>query len=354
MRRLVVGAVFLVAACAGGPTVKVMPCDEAQPPGIRLSGDGTRLETTLSVLTYNIEGLSWPARTGRAKHLREIGEQLDQMRDRGEAPDVVMFQEMFSGAAEAAVFSTGYPAVAKGPVRSTPAHDAATESLPGKAKPLRGEIGIALLGSGLAIASNYPLTSVESQAYGRRSCAGFDCLANKGVMLARLHVPGVPATVDLYNTHMNARGASRVSRERNLAAHQRQTAEAARFIAQTHSDGSPVIFGGDFNMRHSEERFSAFSAHHPLRLVHRVCAGPESGCDVRMSWDGDAPWMDTQDLQFFSNGSTVSVRPIRVEAMFDGGPGGPLLSDHDGFLVTYELSWPKDAARTRCRIGPRA
>ena len=59
-----------------------------------------------------------------------------------------------------------------------------------------------------------------------------------------------------------------------------------------------------------------------------------------MSWDGDEPWMDTQDLQFYADGRTVRIRPLRVEAMFDGGPSGPRLSDHDGFLVTYELRWP--------------
>lgn len=58
-----------------------------------------------------------------------------------------------------------------------------------------------------------------------------------------------------------------------------------------------------------------------------------------MSWDGDEPWMDTQDLQFFWPGDRVAIRPIRVEAMFDGGESGPVLSDHDGFLVTYELRW---------------
>ena len=59
-----------------------------------------------------------------------------------------------------------------------------------------------------------------------------------------------------------------------------------------------------------------------------------------MSWDGDAPWMDTQDLQFFADGEQLTVRPVRVESLFDGGASGPRLSDHDGFLVTYELRWP--------------
>lgn len=36
----------------------------------------------------------------------------------------------------------------------------------------------------------------------------------------------------------------------------------------------------------------------------------------------------------------MKVRPIRVEGMFDGGPSGPVLSDHNGFRVVYEFSWP--------------
>ena len=54
----------------------------------------------------------------------------------------------------------------------------------------------------------------------------------------------------------------------------------------------------------------------------------------------DAPWMDTQDLQFFWEGNPASIRPIRVEALFDGRPESPTLSDHDGFMVTYEIAWP--------------
>ena len=76
--------------------------------------------------------------------------------------------------------------------------------------------------------------------------------------------------------------------------------------------------------------------------------GEDVGCDVRMSWDGDEPWMDTQDLQFYWPGSLISVRPIRVEAVFDGRPGSPQLSDHDGFLVTYGLEWPAAASASGC------
>ena len=43
--------------------------------------------------------------------------------------------------------------------------------------------------------------------------------ADKGVVLATLAVPGVPEGIDLANTHMNARKASKVAPARHRAAH---------------------------------------------------------------------------------------------------------------------------------------
>lgn len=333
------GCSLLLAGCGLPPPARTMACtDPVRPPVISPAGDQS-FRTNISVLTYNLEGLGWPARTGRAKYLREIGDRLDAMRAAGNAPDIVLFQEMFSSAAKKAVAATGYPAIASGPRRTTPPRNSISAPLPGKARLKRGEWGLRLVGSGLAIASRYPILSVERRAFGRKSCAGLDCLANKGIMLARIAIPGLPMPVDIFNTHMNARGASRAPASRNLAAHDRQALEASEFIEDTHDDDYPVIFGGDFNMRQSEQRWENFSRYQSLALVHHVCADPASRCDVRLSWDGDAPWMDTQDLQFFWSGDSVSVRPIRVEAVFDGGPSGPQLSDHDGFMVTYELRW---------------
>jgi endonuclease/exonuclease/phosphatase family metal-dependent hydrolase len=168
-------------------------------------------------------------------------------------------------------------------------------------------------------------------------------------MLARIAIPGLPTPIDIYNTHMNSRGASRTSETRNRAAHDRQALEASEFIDNTHDDAFPIVFGGDYNMRRSEPRWENFSRYESLNLVHRVCADAANGCEVLMSWDGDAPWMDTQDLQFYWAGNPVTIHPIRVEAMFDGRPGSPQLSDHDGFMVTYQLQWPASArARWRC------
>jgi endonuclease/exonuclease/phosphatase family metal-dependent hydrolase len=355
--KLLSGCLLLVTAgCSTvSPPSRGIACDAALPPKVTFSADGQNATTTLSVLSYNIEGLGWPARSGRKPSLMEIGRHLSEMHGAGTAPDVVLFQEMFGDPAKKAVRSSGYPAIESGPHRTTRARGSTKEKLPGVSRWKRGELGLHVYGSGLAIASRYAIVDTDRRAYGRKSCAGFDCLANKGIALARIDIPGVPTLIDVYDTHMNSRGASKAPAPRNLAAHDRQALEASEFIDRTHDDSTPVIFGGDFNMRHSEPRWENFSRYQSLELVHRICKDPASGCDVRMSWDGDEPWMDTQDLQFLWSGDRVQIRPIRVEALFDGRPGSPRLSDHDGFLVTYELSWKaSDTRRPGCSPIPGA
>jgi endonuclease/exonuclease/phosphatase family metal-dependent hydrolase len=344
-RRLCGGAglALLLAGCATPPPARTLACSDATAPEIVRSADGTKASTTLKVLTFNIEGLGFPARSGRAAELKQIGARLAAMRAAGTGPDIILFQEMFSGTAKAAVAASGYPAIASGPRRTTRASGSTSEALPGKAKLKRGEVGLHFTGSGLAIASRYPILSTQMRAYGKSACAGIDCLANKGIMLARIAILGVPTPIDIYDTHMNSKGASKAPEPRHLAAHDRQALEASQFIDSTHDDAFPVILGGDFNMRHSESRWENFSRYQSLSLVHRVCADQASECDVRMSWDGDAPWMDTQDLQFFWSGDLASIRPVRVEAVFDGSPDSPQLSDHDGFMVTYRIEWPSGA-----------
>ncbi|MEO7654975.1 MAG: endonuclease/exonuclease/phosphatase family protein [Sphingomicrobium sp.] len=336
---LVIAAALLTTSCGTSPPLRILACHGAAEPTLALSADGQSKTATLKVLTYNIEGLGWPARKGREPELRQIGEHLDAMRQAGTGPDIVLFQEMFSGAAKAAVLASGFPAVTPGPSTATRAVGSSRDKLPGKAKLKRGEIGLHFAGSGLAIASRFPIIATDMRAYGKRSCAGMDCLSNKGIVLARIAIPGLPTPIDVYDTHMNSRGASKAPAKRNLAAHDRQALEASEFIDSTHDDAFPIVFGGDFNMRKSLERWENFTKYQQLLLVHRICAEPASGCEVKMSWDGDAPWMDTQDLQFYWGGNPIAIRPIRVEAMFDGSPHSPVLSDHDGFMVTYELTW---------------
>lgn len=341
MRRIAASvlATAALAGCATLPAERTVACAAARRPPIALSEDGRTASTRIDVLTYNVEGLTWPARSGRAASLRAIGERLAALRAAGEGPDVVLFQEVFSRHSVRMIERLPYPSLAAGPARSESRTRRTGPSLPGSRRPHRGEIGLKLQTAGLAIAAEHPIVAIDSAPFPRRSCAGFDCLANKGVLHAEIAIPGVPRTLHLFNTHMNSQGASRVPARRHHAAHEQQTAFLVSFIDEIAGSVRPLVFGGDFNMRGSELRFDIFDRSNPLTLVHRHCIEPEAGCDVLMSWDGDAPWMDTQDLQLFRSGGAIAVRPVRVEAMFDGGPTGPQLSDHDGFRVVYELSW---------------
>ncbi|WP_420141667.1 endonuclease/exonuclease/phosphatase family protein [Sphingomonas sp.] len=336
-------ACVALASCASLPRERFAACrGDIRPPAVTISD--WRASTTLDVLTYNIEGLGWPARSGRGPALRRIAAILADLRQKGRGPDIVLFQEVFSGAAVKSVARSGYPDLVTGPGRTQRGPKAADVTLPGRSRPRKGELGIRLATSGLVIASRFPVIATASEPFSRASCAGFDCLANKGIVLARLAIPGVPDPIDILNTHMNSQGASGVAPPRYLASHHAQVHELSRFMERNSILGHPIILGGDFNMRRSPSRFAVFRAAQPLDLVHQYCLDPANGCDVRMSWDGDEPWMDTQDLQLFASGSRVAVAPIRVAAMFDGNDGIPVLSDHDGFRVTYRLSWDRTVA----------
>jgi len=319
----------LLLALAGAAGAAETPLGGGPEPGRRVS-------VTLDVLTYNIEGV--PRRRGRARALAEIGLRLDAMRRAGEGPDVVLVQEAFSRTAVDAIAAAGYPNLVRGPSR-TQRRQLPSEGGRRSNNWRKGELGLKIVGAGLIIASLHPIEAGAAEPFSRRACAGFDCLANKGVLFARLRVPGVPDPIDLFNTHMNAQTASGVSPRRHNPVHEAQVLESANFIGEQHQPGNPIILGGDFNMRGSEARFDAFRAAKPLTVVHQFCVEQPTICDVRASWDGDAPWLDTQDLQLFRSGERVSVRPVRVETLFDGDPDSPKLSDHDAFRVVYALSW---------------
>lgn len=331
---------LLLGGCVTLPEARSASCSQVEGPPITASLEGDWATTEIDVLTYNVEGLGWPARKGRGRYLEEIGNEMALMRIRGDAPHIVLFQEVFSNAAVRAIEAGLYPSSVNGPRRTQRRPQNGYGSLAGKKRPDRGEIGFRIASGGLMTVSEFPIVSSRAVPFPRGSCAGFDCLANKGMLLAEIAVPGVPGTLLLYNTHMNAQRSSRVAPHRHHAAHARQIESLADFIEATRSD-LPVVFGGDFNMRHSEERFAVFAERQTLDLVHQHCIDNEDTCEVEMSWDGDAPWIDTQDLQLFASGAGVEVRPIRVDAMFDGAKE-PRLSDHDGLRVTYELRWRHD------------
>lgn len=158
--------------------------------------------------------------------------------------------------------------------------------------------------------------------------------------MARVVLPG-GGIVEVFNTHLNSRGAARTSLERADRAHHYQAEESALFVNQVRDPRWPAIYGGDFNMRQAHDRIDFFSRHkRPFTLAHRFCTEHPAQCTVRQSWDNDAPWMDTQDLQLFAQGSALTIAPVAVEAMFDEPVGAAPLADHDGLLVRYVIGAP--------------
>lgn len=344
MLRFMTGAAALLAAaaCTSLPPARWSagppPATVGRP--IRAEPGTGRASTTIDVLSFNVEGLAWPARRGRAASLAQIGDILAALNARGAAPDVILVQEMFSPAAVRALSRAGYPYRVWGPSRTQRRTRATTGRVPGPRRWGKGETGFHLVGSGLAILSRYPIVAVSSEPFGAAHCAGFDCLSNKGVQHARIMVPGVPTAIDVFNTHLNSQAESRVPAARHGAAQALQRADLAGFLAAKEAEGRPALIGGDFNMAGTPERLAALEeALSRYTMVHRFCAAPATTCDVRMSWDGDAPWADTEDLQLYRASPALDVVPARIEAMFDGTAGQPQLSDHDGLRVTYRLEW---------------
>ena len=349
-RRSVISifAVVALAGCVSLPAPLLSECSQGGVPPIEISSDGRTASTTFDVLSYNIEGLAWPARGKRGGSLREIAARLADLRRSGKAPDIVMVQEMFSRTAVRSMTNIGYANVVTGPARTQQKRLPAVRPMPSPYNRLKGETGFHIVNSGLAIFSRFPITYTTSEPYGIHRCAGFDCLSNKGMLFARIAIPNVPIAIDLINTHLNSQGASRVAPARHLQAHGLQVAELGSFITRNGNADAAMILGGDFNMKGSPERFRQFeNVSDRMMLVHEWCARQRLFCDVQMSWDGNAPWMDTQDLQLFRSPHNTILVPIRVQAMFDGSKGNPKLSDHDGLLVTYRLTWNVNASETR-------
>ncbi len=308
-------------------------------PPVAFAPQGPIKPLELSVMTYNVEGLPWPIRMGRGEALKAIGRQLAVMRQKGVEPDVVLLQEGFREETADLIALSGYPHVARGPRKKQRDASLIVPDERPRFKRVKyrhkGEGWGKWGSSGLWVLSNYPINWVKSHAY--HYCAGLDCLANKGVMLVSLDVPGLPTPVEIADTHLNSKGASGVPRSRATAAHHLQADELKRFMQQDRTPGAPLIVGGDFNVMHSAARFDHVMADYPFAVVSRWCHERPGACDTQISYDGDAPWLNTQDLIGFLDGDRVAVTPVAVEATFDGA-AEPVLSDHDGYKVTFRLT----------------
>ncbi len=343
-------AAALTAASAAIPNETPSILSTPVTPAAALAATADDQSTEISVLTYNVKGLPWPIAKGRAQALREIGEELALLRREGRQPDVVLIQEGFRDEIEDLVAASGYAHWARGPGRAERAAGPAPED--GKLfRPIRylrsGEGWGKLTGAGLHVLSELPILDVRNAPY--RYCAGFDCLANKGVMMVRLSLPGGPGEIDIVNTHMNSRKAAKVPTERSLQAHRLQTDELLDFIKANWTAERPLLVGGDFNVKNAPDRYGWRASARPYQVVSEFCSQAAAACEGQAPVE--QPWLKSQDLQAFVSKGAIDVRPIRIDTLFGHDGLKARLSDHDGYLVRYRLSWSPTVLAAARNVG---
>lgn len=320
----------------------------------------------ISVLIYNVAGLPWPLGCGkqsrttdengeripiacdRSEAQRDIGDALATMRDMETEPDVIMLQEAFIKDSEEIPTRGGYSNWVTGPTSTDlgpTVSERASAAFIAERSFWKGEKLGKWQSSGLLAAADYPIHVRYSHPFNQWECAGFDCLANKGILTVELDIPGVPDPLAIATTHYNSRGASGVTGERSLAAHKLQVDETNEYFVSLQRRYLPFIWGGDLNMRQATDRFEYFVERAGERgdgsgEVSEFCSRNRESCEVQIQWKSDAPWYETQTLQGWSRGDRVEVQPLQMQELFDAPVDGVMPSDHNGLLVRYRLSWP--------------
>lgn len=291
----------------------------------------------LKVLSYNINGLPAPLKKGKRPHYVRIAAMLAERRREGTHPHVVVIQEAFAGKSSIVAERAGYPYVLLGPgrkARSKPG-DAHWRQYTRKAYASFADPQ-KFLGSGLVVLSDYPILEARHKAFDSDECAGFDCLANKAILLARVQVPGVNSPVDIVTSHFNSRRAAGGPGRTVLKAHYRQT-ETLKWFLDTVNKGNPTILAGDFNTKH-ELRYSYFKDTIGFVDAGESCLQALRGCRVARGTDPDELLYDTNDKQFYTGSKSISVEPRLLERNFDEEINGKPLSDHLGYEVHYLLT----------------
>lgn len=301
---------------------------------------------SLSVMTYNVHGLPWPIARNRTAAFERIEKRLSALRQEDAQPHVIVLQEAFTERAKGIATRSGYRYLAIGPSEamintSQPAKKDAR--FVNAASFFKGETMGKMLDSGLQIASDYPILSVKRGAFPSFACAGYDCLANKGVLLVTVAIPGSNTPVTIATTHMNSKRASGVSQLRSLYAYQLQVAAIDAFLAANRDPNLPIIFAGDFNASSSARRsylldegtkkWSAF----PVRSALQNCMAAAILQGRKVDRLADYVVERGRDWQFYAAGLGGNITATRFDIPFGLERDGTMLSDHVGYGILYEL-----------------
>jgi hypothetical protein len=313
--------------------------DPAQMPRIETLADG-RKAMRLRVLLWNVEGLPWPIRSGREAKLAQIADWIAKRRAAGLGPDILILHKAFTPEASRIATLAGFRSIVPGPAldqkrRFPPAK--APKGYADAAHWWKGEGVGKWLDGGLYVATDLPIVGASSEAFGADSCAGYDCLSNKGNVAMAINFPGAPDSAYIFNTHRNSREPSGVSIARAEAAHVMQTRENDLSLDPGENDFA-MIAAGDFNNYRAGDRTGFFAAMPGFRL-----AAKGEGFAARAAPMTEAKaWHDAYDLIGYHSSNDLRIEPLSVATLFDG-KNGPVLSDHAAQYVVFRISWRADA-----------
>lgn len=332
---------FLLASVSGSssPTFSTIPSVRAHQ------------SDEVMLLTYNVQDLPWPMAGDRSDDLDAMGQRLKQLRKVSAAPQIIVLQEAFGPASLEMLKAAGYEHIAQGP--------ATTAARPKPARPmdqsfmearsfLVGENQNPALSSGLMIASDYPILSVAMTPFPEDACAGYDCLANKGVILVRLHVPGLAEPLEVTTTHLNAGKKSGAAPARHLYAHGRQVNALTSFVLANRATSSPMLIAGDFNVSHSDARLanlqSSFKSLGAIAATamgkHKYqggCSASVQSCGTGLAIKSNVPPIHTLDWHLAIPTPKTSLTPVERVILFGRERDGGMLSDHIGYAVRYRI-----------------
>lgn len=338
MSRLGFITLAMVAGLSASNIARPLPAAVYQPRAKAASG----APGTLSVMTYNVKGLPFPAALGRPAALEKIAEQLGSLRLSGRQPDVVALQEAFVPEAKAIAARAGYKWIAIGPQPSealgTPSDRSerlASANLANGASWTRGETEGKWVDSGLVIMSDYPIIAARRMAFPASLCAGFDCLASKGLLVAWVRVPGQAQPVAVANTHLNSRRASGVSVDRANQAYKLQLAAAFSFIHAQVPASQALVFAGDFNVGHDPDRISGAKSLIGDALGTAEASSRLPGAETTLRPELAAIVKRGKDKQYYRSGTATKLAFGAMDVPFGAHPGADALSDHIGYVVTY-------------------
>ena len=307
---------------------------------------GPAENASLSVMTYNVHGVPWPIARNRGAAFEKIETRLSALRKKNAQPHVIVLQEAFTERAKQIASISGYRYIANGPTTeeiNEKKPDIADSSFLKATHFFKGEESGKLLDSGLQIASDYPILSVKRGAFPAYACAGYDCLANKGVLLVTVAIPGSDKAVTIATTHMNSKKASGVSQSRSLYAYQLQVAAIDAFLSANRDPDLPIIFAGDFNASSDARRSYLLDEGTSKWSASPVSSALQNCMAAAISRGGKADDLAEyvvkrgRDWQFYASGISDQITATKFEIPFGRERDGTMLSDHVGYGIFYEL-----------------